>query len=137
MEGVTENDDDDDDDEEFCTPKSTPGSDSPQLIPPAAAAAAATTHAPRPDPRTADGGGVTEAMLIKKMYDRYRVSMNGMQVILGKVKDNWKYAHLKGVSTLHVLDKFSISLACERRIVQTSDPNWPSIVISGTFRPAS
>ena len=27
---------------------------------------------------------VTEAMLVKKMYDRYKVSMNGMQVILGE-----------------------------------------------------
>lgn len=33
-----------------------------------------------------------------------------MQVLVGKVKDNWKYAHLKGTSTLHILDRFNISL---------------------------
>ena len=55
------------------------------------------------------------------------------KVILGKVKDNWRHAHLKGVSSLHVLDKFSIALQLDRRVVQTADPNWPSLVVAGTL----
>ena len=66
----------------------------------------------------AEQAEITEQLLVQKMYDRYRASMNGMQVILGKVKDNWRHAHLKGVSSLHVLDKFSIALQLDRRIVQ-------------------
>lgn len=33
-----------------------------------------------------------------------------LQILVGKVRDNWKFAHLKGTSTLHVLDKFNICL---------------------------
>ena len=54
-------------------------------------------------------------------------------MIIGKVKDNWRHAHLKGVSSLHALDKFSIALDLERRVVATNDPNWPSLVIAGTL----
>jgi hypothetical protein len=50
-----------------------------------------------------------------------------------QVKDNWKHAHLKGVSSLHVLDKFSIALQFDRRVLHTADPNWPSLVITGTL----
>ena len=56
-----------------------------------------------------------------------------MQVILGRVKDNWRHAHIKGNSSLHLLDKFSIALHCERRILATSDSNLPNIAISGTL----
>jgi vacuolar protein sorting-associated protein 13D len=45
-----------------------------------------------------------------------------MQVIVGRIKDNWRLAHLAGTSNLHVLDKFSITLQCERRIVSSADP---------------
>ena len=55
-----------------------------------------------------------------------------MQFIVGQVKDNWKGAHLKGSSSLHMVDKFSISLQVERKTVETTDPAWPSIIISAT-----
>ena len=56
-----------------------------------------------------------------------------MQVILGRVKDNWRHAHVKGNSSLHLLDKFSIALHCERRILATNDSNLPNVAISGTL----
>lgn len=59
--------------------------------------------------------------------------MTGMQVIVGKVKDNWRQAYLKGNSSYHVLEKFSISMQCERRVIKTNDPNWPSVIVSGTL----
>ena len=65
------------------------------------------------------------------MYDRYTISLSDMQVIVGRVKDNWKHAHVKGNSQLHILDKFSIALNFERRVVNTNDPNLPSIVVAG------
>ena len=38
-----------------------------------------------------------------------------------------------GSSQLHILDKFSISLNCERRIVDSEDANLPNVVVSGTL----
>ena len=76
---------------------------------------------------------INESTIVQKMYDRFKLSMNGMQVIVGKVKDNWRHAHLKGTSSLHVLDRFSITLMCERRVVRTADPDLPGLVVSGTL----
>ena len=56
-----------------------------------------------------------------------------MQIIVGQVKDNWKGAHLKGNSSLHVVDRFSICLQVERRTVETADHAWPSIIIFATI----
>lgn len=53
---------------------------------------------------------LNELILHNKLYDRYELELSDMQVLVGKVRDNWKYAHLKGTSTLHVLDRFNISL---------------------------
>lgn len=114
-------DDDDADDEEFCTPASSPGSPLPS-----------TKTSTNPDFAKLDPN-LMESTVIDKMYDRFTMSMEGMQVIIGRVKDNWRNAHLKGSSSLHVLDKFSISLLIEIRVVPTNDPQWPSIVISGTL----
>lgn len=67
------------------------------------------------------------------LYDRYSVELTDLQVLVGKVKDNWRYAHNKGTSTLHVLDRFNISLQIERRVVHTSDPLYPSLTISANL----
>ena len=83
--------------------------------------------------RLLDESGNTEALLYSKMYDKYALDFNNMQIIVGQVKDNWKGAHMKGNSSLHVVDRFSISLQVERRTVETTDPAWPSIIISATL----
>ena len=125
-------DEDDGEDDEFVTPASSPTSPNVPEVPFAAASIPAVSdpvvaksgHAPVPD---------LEDKMARKFYDRYTISLNDMQVIVGRVKDNWKHAHVKGTSSLHILDKFSIALHCERRIVATSDPNLPNIVVSGTL----
>ena len=40
---------------------------------------------------------------------------------------------LKGTSSLHVADRFSIALRVERRTVETADPAWPSLVVAATL----
>lgn len=70
-----------------------------------------------------------ETALHQKIYDKYTVELTDMQILIGKVKDNWRYAHNKGTSTLHVLDRFNISLQIERRIVHTHDPQYPSLAV--------
>ena len=53
--------------------------------------------------------------------------------MVGTAKDNWKYSHAKGTSKLHVIDKFSITLQLERRLLYTTDPAWPKATLSGTL----
>jgi vacuolar protein sorting-associated protein 13D len=75
-------------------------------------------------------GSFTERSLHHRLYDRYCVELTDLQILIGKVKDNWRYAHNKGSSTLHVLDRFSISLQIEKRMIHTSDPLYPSLIIN-------
>ena len=56
-----------------------------------------------------------------------------MQVIVGRLKDNWRQAQMKGSSSLHVLDKFSISLQLDRLLVSSNDDSLPKFALSGTL----
>lgn len=81
---------------------------------------------------------MTEETLTKmnfhnKIYDRYCVEFTDLQILIGKVKDNWRYAHSKGTSTLHVLDRFNISMQIERRVIHTSDPLYPSLTLNANL----
>ena len=80
-----------------------------------------------------DFQALSEAALHKKLYDHYSVDLSDLQVLVGKVKDNWKHARTRGMSSLHVLERFNISLQIERRVVTTADPQFPSITISGNL----
>ncbi len=135
--------DEDDDGEEFCTPASSPGSpDGENETTPANAIALSKSL-----PLVRDGPGasmkassinaqpspLTEVAIVERMYDRFRMSLSGVQVIVGKVKDNWQQAHLRGQSSLHVLDRFSIGLECQRRVVEGIGPEWPSLVVQGSM----
>ncbi|XP_058797313.1 intermembrane lipid transfer protein Vps13D isoform X2 [Phymastichus coffea] len=77
--------------------------------------------------------GLSEAALHKKLYDHYSVDLSDLQVLVGKVKDNWKHARTRGMSSLHVLERFNISLQIERRVVTTTDPHFPSVTVSGNL----
>ncbi len=61
------------------------------------------------------------------------MNLSELQVMVGRAMDNWKHAHNKGTSHMHVVDKFSISLQFERRLLYTSDPQWPKATLSGTL----
>ncbi|KAK9889536.1 hypothetical protein WA026_006891 [Henosepilachna vigintioctopunctata] len=76
---------------------------------------------------------LNESTLHQKLYDRYSVELTDMQILVGKIKDNWRYAHNKGSSTLHVLDRFNISVQIERRIIHTVDPLYPSLTVNANL----
>lgn len=76
---------------------------------------------------------LNESNLHNKLYDCYSLEMNDMQVLIGKAKENWRYALNKGSSTLHVLDRFNISLQIERRVVHTVDPLYPSLTLNANL----
>ncbi|XP_034247458.1 vacuolar protein sorting-associated protein 13D isoform X2 [Thrips palmi] len=129
---ITTTRDSDDEDDAFQTPCSTP---------PGSAASESGSEKDEVIDETLNSQmsgdvnkeGLNEWSLHHRLYDRYTVEFGDLQILVGKVKDNWKYAHLKGTSTLHVLDRFNISLQIERRVVFTRDPQFPSLTVSGNL----
>ena len=69
----------------------------------------------------------------KRIYETYSIQLSDMQVIVGRLKDNWRQAQMKGSSSLHVLDKFSISLQLDRLLVSSNDDSLPKFALSGTL----
>ena len=118
----------DDDDELFITPASSPGEEADEDI-----SEKTTFPVSLPVDDSKESFESSERLLHGAMYDTYNVDLNNMQIIVGCVKDNWRSAHLKGSSSLHMVDRFSISLNVERRTVETNDPAWPSLLVSGTL----
>ncbi|CAH0555796.1 unnamed protein product [Brassicogethes aeneus] len=76
---------------------------------------------------------LNEASLHKKIYDSYFLELTDLQILIGKVRDNWRYAHNKGTSKLHVLDRFNISLQIEKRVIHTADPQYPSLTLNANL----
>ncbi|KAK1118264.1 hypothetical protein K0M31_015307 [Melipona bicolor] len=76
---------------------------------------------------------ISETALHQKLYDHYSIDLVDLQILVGKVKDNWKHVRTRGMSTLHVLERFNISLQIERRVFVSSDPNLPSVTVSGNL----
>lgn len=122
-------------DEAFVTPCSTPpgsqasASDSPTLC----SAISDIPEAMHINNDDLDASTLNEKSLHEKIYERYNMDLTDMQVLVCKSKERWLFASAKGSSTLHVLDRFSIALQVERRIVYTNDPQYPSVTISGTL----
>ncbi|CAH0718677.1 unnamed protein product, partial [Brenthis ino] len=105
------------DEEMFMTPCSTP---------PGSLLSPASPPASPPAPRSLDA-----AHLHTSLYDRYNIELSELQILVGRARDNWKYAHTKPTSALHLLDRFSISLQAERRVLATADPRYPRLALAG------
>ncbi|XP_072334512.1 intermembrane lipid transfer protein VPS13D isoform X1 [Scyliorhinus torazame] len=69
----------------------------------------------------------------KKLYEKYSLSFMDMQIMVGRVQDNWKHAQDSEVGPTHVVEKFNVLLQLERRLMYTSDPNHPGAMLSGTL----
>lgn len=121
-------DDDDDDDDMFLTPCSTPpgsNTDSPTLC---------TALGDIPEIiNKVDSMPLNETSLHNRIYDKYNIDLTDLQVLVCKGKDGLLAASAKVSSPLHVLDRFNISLQVERRVVMTTDPQYPSLKLSGTL----
>lgn len=120
---------DSEDEEMFMTPCSTPpgseasGSDSPTLC--------SNEDSLKLSPENLMM--LNQNTLHNRIYDKYNVEFLDLQVLVGRATDNWSFAHTKGTSPLHVLDRFNISFQIERRLVHTVDPQYPSLIVSGTL----
>ncbi|XP_064107510.1 intermembrane lipid transfer protein VPS13D-like isoform X2 [Macrobrachium nipponense] len=117
-----------DDEDEFATPCSTPDELDTLSID-------GMNDADRKSSQPDLQAQFSEASLHDRIYDKYDLRLCDMQVLVGKVRDNWRFAYLKGTGHLHVLDRFSINLQLERRVFMMPDAQqqWPSATIAGTL----
>ena len=117
---------DDDDEEEFATPCSTPdelpGDDS-------------FTASEELETQSNFGQPLTEELLQSHMYDKYEMQLCDMQVLVGKVRENWRFAYRKGTGKMHIIDRFSINVLLSRRVVSVvgTDRPWPTATLVATI----
>lgn len=69
----------------------------------------------------------------KNLYEKYSLSFNDLQIMVGHYKDNWKHLQDSEVGPTHVVEKFNVLLQLEQRLRYTSDPQFPGAVLSGTL----
>ena len=50
---------------------------------------------------------------------RYLLTLSEFQLLVGKVEDNWKAAIKSGYSSLHIMDKFTLSVQIQRLVTPT------------------
>ncbi|XP_018606143.2 vacuolar protein sorting-associated protein 13D isoform X2 [Scleropages formosus] len=69
----------------------------------------------------------------RKLYEKYSLSFNDLQIMVGRHKDNWKHLQESEVGPTHLVEKFNVLLQLEQRLCYTSDPQLPGAVLSGTL----
>ncbi|KAJ8387217.1 hypothetical protein AAFF_G00159360 [Aldrovandia affinis] len=69
----------------------------------------------------------------RNLYEKYSLSFNDLQVMVGRYRDNWKHLQESEVGPTHVVEKFNVLLQLEQRLRYTSDPQLPGAVLSGTL----
>ncbi|XP_061389182.1 intermembrane lipid transfer protein Vps13D-like [Musca vetustissima] len=73
-----------------------------------------------------------ESELHSEIYDKYIVNLTDLQILVCKNRE-CGFACAKSSSSYHLLDKFNINLHLERRIIITSDPEYPSFTLFGNL----
>lgn len=120
--------DNDDEDDMFMTPCSTPpGSESSPTE-----SSTQQFSASNASKIVINSDTGLESDFHNKIYDKYIIDLTDLQVLICKNRER-NFASLKGSSIFHLLDKFSISLQLERRIIHTLDPEYPSLTLFGTL----
>ncbi|XP_028393538.1 vacuolar protein sorting-associated protein 13D-like [Dendronephthya gigantea] len=111
-----------DDDDSFVTPPSTPPSEDEMDGLPAVASLSELKES------------FTAESLADKVYDRYTLELADLQVLVAKI-DEYRKKQSSGIAgsleEFSIVDKFTISLQLERRLIFTADPKWPSVTVSG------
>ncbi|WAR08719.1 VP13D-like protein [Mya arenaria] len=74
---------------------------------------------------------LTEEQFYSKLYENYTLELRDLQIMSGRMKDNWRHIHNRTTTPLHLLDRLSISLQLERRLIYTTDPQYPTVIASG------
>ncbi|KAM4703144.1 intermembrane lipid transfer protein VPS13D [Rhinophrynus dorsalis] len=115
-------------DEEYKTPLATPtGSPPPEVNP------STGTEMPASGGAELSQDQINTYLQNNKMYEKYILSCMDLQIMVGHVKANWKHIQDIEYGPTHVVEKFNVLLQLERRLIYTSDPNYPGAVLSGTL----
>ncbi|KAK3737381.1 hypothetical protein QZH41_011519 [Actinostola sp. cb2023] len=64
------------------------------------------------------------------MYDRYMLVLSDIQMVVCPARDAGKEV---GQTDMHVVDKFTISLSLDRRLMFTADPQYPALGLAGNL----
>ncbi|CAL1546810.1 unnamed protein product [Lymnaea stagnalis] len=62
----------------------------------------------------------SESLTEDSAENMYRIGLTEVQVLLGRLNDNWKHAYAKGTSLMHVVDRFNISVMLESPVLDSS-----------------
>ena len=49
-------------------------------------------------------------------FERYSLSLSDFQILVGKVNENWREVTRSGQSSLHLLDKFTLSVRIQKYV---------------------
>ncbi|XP_047373475.1 intermembrane lipid transfer protein VPS13D isoform X3 [Sciurus carolinensis] len=115
-------------DDEYKTPLATP----PNSPPPETSSSNGENTPPFPGVEISEEQ-LQAHLMNTKMYERYTLSFMDLQIMVGRVKDNWKHVQDIDVGPTHVVEKFNVHLQLERRLIYTSDPKYPGAVLSGNL----
>uniref|UniRef100_A0A2C9LEM5 UBA domain-containing protein n=1 Tax=Biomphalaria glabrata TaxID=6526 RepID=A0A2C9LEM5_BIOGL len=115
--------------DKFETPLSTPPNETEEDV------EVKMTMASMKSPRSSDNleENCAENMFQDRLYEKYCIGLTEVQVLTGRLKDNWRLAYVRGTSMMHVVDRFNISVMLERRLITTSDIQWPTAKLSGNL----
>ncbi|XP_066924160.1 intermembrane lipid transfer protein VPS13D-like isoform X2 [Clytia hemisphaerica] len=109
---IAESDEEDDEEDEFVTPSSTP---------------------PTQEEMKENLTNLCETLpteeVKEKFYDSYTVELSMVQILVCNNKDI-SSIQLKGFGPDHVVEEFSVSFHLKRRIVFTTDPELPAVILT-------
>jgi len=63
---------------------------------------------------------------------RYTLELTDLQVMSGRMKDNWKHIHHRTTTSLHVVDRLSISVQLER--YRNEEFHYNNIIIAVYYK---
>ncbi|XP_048580764.1 intermembrane lipid transfer protein VPS13D isoform X3 [Nematostella vectensis] len=123
---ISEEEDTDVEDDSFVTPMSTPPSEQEDEND---AGICSTESAMRL------AENLNPEKIKEAMYDKYMLVFSDIQMVVCHARDKWSdvTSHHFGSSDLHVVDRFTIKLTLERRLIFTADPQCPAVLLSGNL----
>ena len=69
--------------------------------------------------------------MVSKLYHRYTIHLLDLQILVGNHIDSWRAASSAGKSSMHIVEKFNVSLGLERRALDAADTKYPFAMLSG------
>ena len=69
--------------------------------------------------------------MVSKLYHRYTINLLDLQILVGNHIDSWRAASSAGKSSMHIVEKFNVSLGLERRALDAADTKYPFAMLSG------